>query len=289
MTMAARVGITPLSFTFVRATGGAIVLLLLATARHERFSLPGGERLAFAILVCVSAVVSISLNAAYAIAPVALVSCVFYLYPALIAIIASVRHEERLGRAGVLGVGAIVVGIALLALGQAGAGVVIVPIGIALAAMAAIAQTAYFRAGVLVRSMPPFLLAGTVLAASAVITLAVTILSEGTASISALSRPDALVPLVWAAVITAALAMTALLVGIRLVGATASAVIMLGEPITNAIAGKVLLGQPLPLLAVAGMALLVAGAARIFSRRMSTPVELIVPHNSASDILPMID
>ena len=67
MTMAARVGITPLSFTFVRATGGAIVLLLLATARHERFSLPGGERLAFAILVCVSAVVSISLNAAYAI------------------------------------------------------------------------------------------------------------------------------------------------------------------------------------------------------------------------------
>jgi drug/metabolite transporter (DMT)-like permease len=205
-----------------------------------------------------------------------------------VAIVASLRREERLGVAGLVGVAAIVAGVVLLAAGQVGAGAAVAPAGVALAAVAAVSQTAYFRAGASVRSMPPFMLAGAILVAGAAVTLPAAAATGGGAPLDVLARPDAALPLLWSVVVTAALAMTALLVGIRLVGSTSSAVIMLGEPVTNALAGAAVLGQPLPPSALGGIALLLAGAARIVSRKAAA-AEFDAPPGSAAGVLPFAD
>ena len=286
--LAVKAGVSPLLFATVRAAGGAAILLILSAAMGERASLPRGERLSFAVLVGAGVAVAVGLTTAYSMAPVALVSGVFYLYPALVALIASRLREERLGWAGLAGVAAIVAGVLLLAAGQAGAGAAVAPAGVALAAMAAVSQAAYFRAGARVRSMPPFMLAGAILAAGAAVTLPAAILTGGAGTLDVVSRPAAAAPLLWSATVTAALAMTALLVGIRLVGPTRSAVVMLGEPVTNALAGAAILGQPLPPQALGGIALLLAGAARVVSRK-APAAEFDAPAGSAAGVLPFAD
>jgi len=285
-TLALRVGVSPLGFTFARAAGGAAILLLFAIAHHEAWRFPRYEHGGLLILISTSALVSLSLNSAFTLMPVALVVGFYYFYPAGVAILASLRHEERLGWAGGVGVLGLLGGIALLSLGQLSSGLMIAPLGIILALVAGAAQTAYVRKGVSVQGGSVFFQAALVLAGTAFIALLVTLIVNGYPSLGTLVRPTALGPLIWAGLVTGALATTLMFIGLRLIGSVIGALAMLAEPVSAAILGLLFLGQALSPLAVIGMLLLLLGAARIATR--STMVsqailvtELILPQNDS--------
>jgi drug/metabolite transporter (DMT)-like permease len=263
-----RSGVTPYGFTADRALAGAVALLAILAANGGAVAplrrLPRSERAGVAGIVVASSVVSLCLNMAFGLMPVAFVVAVYYLYPLGIAAWGAARGSEPLTATRAFGVVLGVVGVFIVLIPQA-AGSSLSAAGVALALTAAIANIVLFR--LMHSSSPsatPIQLSAWMLCGNALVGLAVTLLAgQAGASVAWVLDPRVAIAMIIAGVATAAAPSVLLPYGIRRIGATRSSTIMFGEPISSVLFAALILGQALTITIATGIAAVVVGAALV--------------------------
>ncbi len=226
-------------------------------------SIRGRARAAFLIATLCLTLVNLAIFAAFQRITVALALIIFYSYPAVVTL-ASVRvHAEPLDRSRAVALALASVGLLLVVLApsmQAG-GLGIEPVGIGLAALAALSQAVYVLVSVRgYASVPSTQAVALLLSGSAVIYVILLFVLGGLGELLQPFRQPLLWPWVLAASIPgAAISTTALLAGIRALGPSRASILMTLEPVIGAALAAVFLGErPLPLQLVGGAAVLAA-------------------------------
>lgn len=260
-------GMTSPTFAALRATIGAVVLSLILAATHgERVSLSRLRKLDRALLgltAVAQAALSLSVFAAYATMAVAPVLAVYFCYPLLVAGASIVLGRERLTRTRGLALGMALAGLVAVVFGGAGVSGRISAVGILLAGFAAACQATYLVAS---RSgftrVPSQQATAVILGGAAVLSWIVAAPVEIASGQTAawLSSPTVWIAIAVAGILGAALAKVWLLRGVRRVGGTRAAVLMLVEPMTGVLLAAILLGQGLTGVQLAGGVAVLAGA-----------------------------
>lgn len=225
-------------------------------------SVPGRERRALLLAGVAHAVITIAMIVAFSRMSIAVAMIVFYAAPAIITIITFVRDGERPSRARLGSLGLAFAGLLLVVLapmGDAGS-VAIDPLGLALAAFAAVLQAVYVL--VAARGYP------SVPAVGAVFVLVLVMIPVNLVAAALFGAfPDVAAPfddpsvLVWAilgGVLGAAIPTTSLQHGMRLLGAGGASILMMIEPFFAAAYAFLFLGEVLAPLQVAGGAMVIA-------------------------------
>lgn len=260
-------GMSSPTFAALRATIGALVVTAFVVAtRAERVSLRGlssRDRVLLGLTAIAQAALSLSIFAAYGAMAVAPVVAVYFCYPLLVAGASIVLGRERLTIVRALALTIALGGLVLVVFGGSGtSGRISVP-GVILAGLAATCQATYLVAS---RSgftrVPSQQATGVILAGAAVLMWLV----AGPAEIAS-GHPGSWIgsPTAWAAVavagvLGAAMAKVWLLRGVRRVGGTRAAVLMLAEPVTGVLLAAILLSQGVTTLQLAGGVAVLAGA-----------------------------
>ena len=260
-------GMTSPTFAALRATIGALTLaMILVVTRAERVSLTRLRKLDRALLGLTAgaqAALSLSIFAAYATMAVAPVLAVYFCYPLLVAGASIALGRERLTRVRALALVIALAGLIAVVFGGAGvSGRVSLP-GLALAGLAAACQATYLVAS---RSgftrVPSQQATAVILSVAAVLMwlLATPIELASGRTGSWLPSPTVWIAVAVASVLGAALAKVWMLRGVRRVGGTRAAVLMLAEPLTGVLLAAILLGQDLTLVQMAGGTAVLVGA-----------------------------
>jgi drug/metabolite transporter (DMT)-like permease len=259
-------GMSSPTFVMLRAGCGAALLgSLLAmrpSLRQPLGAFPARQRGMLLLAVGINGIFNLALFGAFALATVPITLAIYFTYPALVALVSVALGRERFTAARVIGLALGMVGVAFL-LGErlANPGDAI-PLGIALAVAAAGLQAAYL---VVARSgfpaVPAELAITLVLVGGAVMAATLVAVTEGAHAFADWSAD----PAPWLAVLAAAVFGTAaakvwVLKGLRLIGGTRTAIIMLGEPLGGIILAGLVLDQPLTPLEAAGGALILIAA-----------------------------
>ena len=269
-------GMDPLALVVWRAGIALLAILAFAayivvTRRHRwirplaNFNrLPRRRRIALAIGITLSALLNVAIFAAFQRMAIAVVLITFYTFPALVTLAAWPLYGDRLdGRrlaALVLSLG----GLALVLLAPAlsgGTGLVVDPVGVALALFAAGCQTAFILiAG---RGFTPYEAGryGTWLVAAGAFVGAIVLALVG--DISSMAKPFAVPELrVWvliADIAGAAIPTVWFMGGISRIGPSRTAILMTFEPLVGVTLASLLLGEePVPLQLVGGAAVVIA-------------------------------
>ena len=269
--LAYRAGMGSATFVTVRAVVGAgLLAVLLAwhpTSRVSLRGLPAREKLLLGAAMVANATLNLALFAAYGQMAVALVLAVYFTYPMLVATTSVLMGRERFTAARSIGLALALCGVALVLWDQVGQAT-ITPVGVAWALAAAGCQAGYLvvsRAGytrVPAEQATALMLGGGALLAALVALL--TDLPSGRL-LAWIGDPGAWLAVVAAGALGAAAAKTWLLRGVRLLGGTRTAVLMLVEPVAGALLACAVLGQHLPPLQAAG-GLVILGAALLVQR-----------------------
>jgi drug/metabolite transporter (DMT)-like permease len=263
--LAYRTGMGSATFVTLRALVGAGALAIIVTARPgARVSLrglSGRERLMLGAAMVANATLNLALFAAYGEMAVALVLAVYFTYPMLVAGASVLIGRERFTPMRSVGLALALAGVALVLWDRVG-GEGLTPLGVAWAISAAACQASYLvlsRAGytrVPAEQATALVLGGGALLAGCV--ALATELPQGTVGAWA-GDPAAWLAVLGAGLIGAAAAKVWLLRGVRLLGGTRTAVLMLLEPVAGALLAVVVLGQGLsPLQATGGLVILLA-------------------------------
>lgn len=259
-------GMTPTAFVAARALLGAAILAVVVRVRG--IALPEGgvspqQRRMLAVAVVTNGAMNLLLFSAFGVMAVALSMAVYYCYPLLVAItdvaLARERATSRLVAACVTGL----IGLVLVVASSSGSAASPSVAGLALAGSAAIAQAMFF---VVSRDGYPtvpaehatilILLGGAALSGAAAV-----VLGEIDAVGSWITDPTALAMTLLAGTLGAAVAKLLLLRGVRAIGSTRAALLMLLEPLAGVAIAAALLGQAVTLAqAVGGVAIVVAAA-----------------------------
>jgi DME family drug/metabolite transporter len=266
-TIAYSAGMTSPTFAALRATIGALVLsVILATTHAERVSLSRLRKLDRALLgltAVAQAALSLAIFAAYASMAVAPVLAVYFCYPLLVAGASIALGRERLTRMRALALAIALAGLVAVVLGGAGVSGRISVTGLVLAGFAAACQATYLvasRAGF--TRVPSQQATAVILAGAAVLMWLVAgpvEIASGRAG-SWLASPTVWIAVAVAGVLGAALAKVWLLRGVRRVGGTRAAVLMLAEPVTGVLLAAILLSQGITAVQLAGGIAVMAGA-----------------------------
>lgn len=267
--LAYRAAMTPASFAAARYIVGALVLIALVwVPDRDQFRTaraPRRQRTLLYAATVANAVTNLALFAAYGSMSVALVMAVYFTYPLAVSGVSIALGRERLTAPRAFGLALSLVGLALVLGVGSGAAAMLSPTGIILALAASLSQAFYIvigRAGW--PDIPSDRAATIVLIGGALICTPVVLLAgEGGALVGWLVRPEALVPVLIAGVVGAAWAKVLLLRGVRRVGATRTAVLMLGEPLTGVVLAALFLGQSVTLAIAVGGGLVLAAAALV--------------------------
>ena len=260
-------GMTSPAFAALRATIGATVLaIILVTTHVERVPLGRLRKLDQALLgltAVAQAALSLSLFAAYATMAVAPVLAVYFCYPLLVAGASIALRRERLTRTRGLALGIALVGLIAVVFGGAGVSGRVSVIGIALAGLAATCQATYLvvsRSGF--TRVPSQQATAVILGGAAVLMWLVAAPAELLSGQAAtwVASPTVWIAVAVAGILGAALAKVWLLRGVRRVGGTRAAVLMLAEPITGVLLAGILLGQGLTGVQLAGGLAVMIGA-----------------------------
>ncbi|MBI3749295.1 MAG: DMT family transporter [Chloroflexi bacterium] len=260
-------GMTSPTFAALRATVGAGVLALILLPRRSE-CVPLGrlrklDRALLALIAVAQAALSLSIFAAYATMAVAPVLAVYFCYPLLVAGASIALGRERLTRTRAVALGVALAGLIAVVFGGAGVSGRVSAIGLVLAGFAAACQATY-----LVVSRNGFTRVPSQQATAIILAVAAVLMWLVAAPIeiaSARAGTWLLSPTVWVAVavvgiLGAALAKVWLLRGVRRVGGTRAAVLMLAEPVTGVILAGLLLGQGLTIPQLAGGIAVMVGA-----------------------------
>lgn len=275
--VAYRTGMGSPTFVTLRAVVGAILLLTLIAVQRRPWvavrGLPRSERIMLGAAMAANATLNLALFAAYGQMAVALVLVVYFTYPILVAIASVLIGRERFTLARSVGLLVATAGLALVMWDQVGAAA-LSPVGLLWALLAAGCQAAYLvvsRAGytrVPVEQATALMLGGGAILAG-LVALAVD-LPAGRLAVW-LPEPTAWIAILIAGGLGAAAAKVWLLSGVRLLGGTRTAVLMLFEPVAAVLLAAIVLDQAItPLEAIGGLVLL--GAARLVQRPAPGPV-----------------
>ncbi|HEX5147959.1 MAG TPA: DMT family transporter [Candidatus Limnocylindrales bacterium] len=247
-------GMSSPTFAALRATiGAAILTAFLATSHAERVSilrLGRRDRVLLALTAVAQAALSLAIFAAYSVMAVAPVVAVYFCYPLLVAGASIALGRERLTVVRAVGLALALGGLVAVVLGGSGgssSGQVSVA-GVVLAGLAAACQATYLVAS---RSgftrVPSLQATGVILAGAAILMWLVAWPAELVSGhpVSWLGSPTVWVAVGVAGVLGAALAKVWMLRGVRRVGGTRAAVLMLAEPVTGVLLAAILLSQGL--------------------------------------------
>jgi drug/metabolite transporter (DMT)-like permease len=210
-----------------------------------------------------NAILNLSVFIAFTRISIALALLVFYLYPAIVAVVSVIWFGERLDR---LRWGALAVSLSGLVLVLAGdpAGVgALDALGIGLAFVGGLGQVFYVLAA---RHgfgyVPGPQAAALTMSGALTIYLVVALLGGSVATLAApLQSVDAMWPVVVAGVIGAGIPTVAYIVGVRMLGPSRAAIMATLEPVVGVLLAAVLLAeQPTPVQVVGGSLILVAAA-----------------------------
>jgi drug/metabolite transporter (DMT)-like permease len=279
-------GMEPLSFVAWRAGIG-----FLATAafvawrirrRGERLTrladLDGRARLSLATAALMGFLLNLSMFIAFDRITVALALLGFYTYPVLVAIGNVVLGREPLNRPRVVALILAVLGMIAVVASQLdpAAGVRLDVIGVGLALGAACSQAVFVllsRSGY--RVVPTDQAMGFILGVTVVCSIPVAVAAGAVATLSyPLESPSVVPLLVFTGLFAAAIPSMLFLTGIRLVGGTATGILMLFEPVVGVALAAWLLGEGLaPIQVLGGLAIL---AAALILQRAAPPGGRIV-------------
>jgi drug/metabolite transporter (DMT)-like permease len=224
-------------------------------------SLPARDR--WFILAAAVANTALNLGAfiAFERITIALTLLVFYLYPALVAIVSTVWFGERLDRIRWAALGLSLVGMALVVF-EAPAGRGLDLLGIGLAFMAALMQVFYVLAARHGFARVPGAQAGALTMGGAAVLYVLISLVLG--RLSALAQPlastDALVPVLLAGTVGAGIPTVAYIIGIRRLGPSRAAILATFEPVVGVLLAALLLAeQPTNVQLVGGVLIIASG------------------------------
>jgi drug/metabolite transporter (DMT)-like permease len=263
-------GMGSATFTAVRAFVGAAILALFVTSGREASvdvrRLGRREQVMLAAAVIANATLNLVLFAAYGVMSVAVVLAIYFTYPLLVALASVALGRERLTPTRVAGLVLALIGVALVLGGQIGPGAQVSLFGLACAAVAAVCQATYLvvsRSGY--TRVPPAQATGLILAGGALLAGIVALGADLPSGhlLGWVSSPQAWIGVLLAGSVGAALAKVCLLRGVRRIGGTRTAVLMLGEPVVGALAAALVLGQRLTPTAVAGGAAILVAASLV--------------------------
>lgn len=279
-------GMTSPTFAALRATIGAAVLALILLPKRSE-CVPLGrlrtlDRALLALTAVAQAALSLSIFAAYATMAVAPVLAVYFCYPLLVAGASIALGRERLTKTRAVALGVALAGLIAVVFGGAGVSGRVTVIGLVLAALAAGCQATYLvvsRNGF--TRVPSQQATAIILAVAAVLMWLVAAPIELGSARAGEWLPS---PTVWVAVaivgvLGAALAKVWLLRGVRRVGGTRAAVLMLAEPVSGVILAGILLGQGLTIPQLAGGIAVMIGA--LLAQRPAPAVAPIVAAGSS--------
>lgn len=264
-TIAYGTGITPQAFTALRALLGAAILGgLIAFGVRPSIRLrevPRGQRRMLSLAIAANATMNLALFLAFGTMTVPLVMAVYYTYPVMVAGAAIALGHERARTSRLAALALATAGLLLVLAAEIGPDARVSVQGLGLAFVAAACQATYFivsRDGY--DSVPPEQATSLILAGGAVLSGVVALsVGGGLGDAAWLGSPVAWLAIVWSATVGAALAKVLLLRGVRRIGSTRSAVVMLAEPVVGVALAVVVLGQALaPQQVVGGVAILVA-------------------------------
>jgi drug/metabolite transporter (DMT)-like permease len=230
-----------------------------------------------------NATLNLALFAAYGQMAVALVLAVYFTYPMLVALASVALGRERFTPARSVGLALAAAGVGLVLWDQVG-GARVTPIGGAWALAAAACQACYLvlsRAGY--TRVPAEQATALMLGGGALLAGAVTLLTDlpGGALVAWVHDGWAWVAVITAGLLGAAAAKVWLLRGVRLLGGTRTAVLMLLEPLAGALLAVVVLGQGLTRLQGVG-GLVILGAALLVQRPAPGPAAPAMPRRAVA-------
>ena len=263
--LAYEAGMSAPAFVMLRAALGATLLAGLLAARPVLWVPPGrieaGQRRMLALAVAINGVFNLALFGAFALATVPVALAVYFTYPVMVAVASVALGRERFTMLRLAALGLAMTGVVLV-MGERLIGAEAVPYGILLAVVAAACQAAYI---VISRSGFPAVTAETAITlvlvgGAAIAAVAVAATDGGDFLAGWATDAGAWLALVAAAVIGTAAAKVWVLKGLRLLGGTRTAVIMLGEPVGGILLAAVVLNQPLTSLEAAGGGLIILAA-----------------------------
>jgi drug/metabolite transporter (DMT)-like permease len=284
--LAADAGLGTLSFVTWRSVAGAVALAVVLGAgmRMGRAAMPargvvsGRQRWLLVITGIVNMLTNVAIFSAFGSSAVAVVVIILYSYPALVALGAHRLWGEPIDRARAAALMLSSAGLVLVVLAPilGGTGIVVEPVGLLLAATAAVLQAAYTLLAA--RGFPaiPSLLGSTlilaiVVAGNVVVTL---LLGVGGTLLAPLQDPTLWTWVLVAGVLGAAVPGVALMMGIRTVGPSRAAILMMLEPVVAVqLAGVFLAEQPSVLQLAGGAMVIVAGVIlQLPARRPDVPL-----------------
>ena len=259
-----RTGIAGPTLSAMRAGVGATILwVLIATGRQPSIglrSLTRREATMLAAAVLVNGLMNLALFLAWGLMTVALVTVVFYTYPLLTAIGSAALGRERLTRPRIAALAIAGFGLLLVLGDQVGPGAEASAVGVVLAFIAALGHASYL---IVVRGgfdrVPPAQGTACVLTGGFFISGTAALVLYG----SAVLGPWVTSPTTWAVILFigsfgAAFPKMWVMGGVRIVGATRTAILMLVEPVSAVVVAAIALDQPLtPTVVVGGVLVLV--------------------------------
>ncbi len=233
-------------------------LMLWGLVLHHKLPLPSGRGLW--VLVAMGAIgytgQALCYFSALQLAPAAVVALLLYLYPAFVTVLAWLVLKEHVGPRRLIALLLALTGCALTAGYASGAQ----PIGLLVAASAALIYAVYIIAGRFVPRTVPALAQAAIVSSAAALTSILLTLPEGP---RIPETPGGWIAALALAFIGTVVAVSAFLAGLARLGASSAATLSTVEPVLTALAGAVLLGQPLGVGTIAGGALILVAALMI--------------------------
>ena len=267
--MAYDAGMSAAVFTALRAALGAtilgtLVLLHLQPSTSIR-ALSAREKRLFLIAIVTNGSMNLLLFAGFQVMTVALVMTVFYTYPLMVMVVQAVRGQELVTPTRVAALIVAMAGLLLVIGSQVGPDAHVSLAGIALGLAAAMCQAAYLvvsRDGY--PSVPAVQATSLVLIGGVLISGSAALVTGGVGSVSTwASEPVAWLAVLVAGTLGAAIPKVMLLVGVRRIGGTRTATVMLSEPVMAVAFAALALGQEVTVAEVLGGAAILLGAALV--------------------------
>ncbi len=264
-------GVSALPYVTIRSLVGglavAAAMAALAWAGREAIPRPWlvarRERVALLAASACGAGLNLALFAALERAAVAPVLVTFYAYPALVSLGAVRFYGEPIDRRRAIALTLASAGLLVVVLAPAtGNGLSIDPLGLALAALAAVCQATFsLITGRGFPSVPALASSGFLILSAGVVFLFLTVVAGQLDGLGASLVEPAWPWLFMAAIVGAALPTTALVAGIRRIGPARAAILMMLEPVVGVALAALLLGERPSLIQVAGAAAVIASGA----------------------------
>lgn len=262
-------GMSAATFTALRAALGATILGSLVLARLQPRaairSLPERQRNLLLVAVVANGSMNLLLFAGFGVMTVALVMTVFYTYPLMVMVVQAARGREPVTPLRIAALAMAMAGLFLVIGSQLGPGAHVSMVGVALGLAAAVCQAAYLvvsRDGY--PSVPAVQATSLVLIGGVVISGTTAVIAGDVGSVTAWSDdPRAWVAVLIAGTLGAALPKVLLLVGVRRIGGTRTATVMLSEPVMAALFAALVLSEPITGPQVVGGIAILVGAALV--------------------------